>query len=159
MQPFNIIKDRGFQCLMKTGRPGLYIPSPMTISHDVKEVFIRSRQRISKMLRVRHDPSTCTNYSIDLTFFFESYQQYKGKLNFATDAWTSPNHKAYLAVTVHFEQNGIPVLMLLDIVHVATSHSGINLAAAFAKILDDFGISDKVRGTTELELYLTTINY
>jgi hypothetical protein len=25
------------------------------------------------------------------------------------------------------------------------SHSGINLAAAFAKILDDFGIGDKVR--------------
>lgn len=35
--------------------------------------------------------------------------------------------------------------MLLDIVEVAHSHSGLNLAAAFAKILDDFGISDKVR--------------
>jgi len=34
--------------------------------------------------------------------------------------------------------------MLLDIVEVAKSHSGINLAAAFAKILDDFGISNKV---------------
>jgi len=34
--------------------------------------------------------------------------------------------------------------MLLDIVELAQSHSGINLAAAFAKILDDFGISDKV---------------
>lgn len=34
--------------------------------------------------------------------------------------------------------------MLLDIVEVAKSHSGINLAAAFSKILDDFGISDKV---------------
>jgi hypothetical protein len=34
--------------------------------------------------------------------------------------------------------------MLLDIVEVARSHSGLNLAAAFAKILNDFGISDKV---------------
>jgi hypothetical protein len=34
--------------------------------------------------------------------------------------------------------------MLLDIVEVARSHSGINLAAAFAQILEDFGISDKV---------------
>jgi hypothetical protein len=34
--------------------------------------------------------------------------------------------------------------MLLDIVEVARSHSGLNLAAAFAKVLDDFGISDKV---------------
>lgn len=35
--------------------------------------------------------------------------------------------------------------MLLDIVQVARSHTGLNLAAAFAKILDEFGISDKVR--------------
>ena len=34
--------------------------------------------------------------------------------------------------------------MLLDIVEVMCSHSGLNLAAAFAKILDDFGINDKV---------------
>jgi hypothetical protein len=64
-------------------------------------------------------------------------------LSYATDAWTSPNHKAYVAVSVHFEKDGVPVSMLLDIVEVARSHSGLNLAAAFAKILDDFGISDK----------------
>jgi len=34
--------------------------------------------------------------------------------------------------------------MLLDLVEVAESHSGLNLAAAFAKILNDFGIADKV---------------
>ena len=34
--------------------------------------------------------------------------------------------------------------MLLDIVQVAESHSGVALAVAFAKILEDFGISDKV---------------
>ena len=48
---------------------------------------------------------------------------------------------------VSFEINGVPYTMLLDIVKVAKSHSGINLAAAFAKILDDFGISDKVSCT------------
>jgi len=64
-------------------------------------------------------------------------------LSYATDAWTSPNHRAYVAVSVHFEKDGVPVSMLLDIVEVARSHSGLNLAAVFAKILDDFGISDK----------------
>ena len=34
--------------------------------------------------------------------------------------------------------------MLLDLVEVAQSHSGVNLASAFAKILEDFGIEDKV---------------
>ena len=47
-------------------------------------------------------------------------------------------------MTVHFEKGGVPVAMLLDLVEVARSHSGKNLAAAFAKVLDDFGISDKV---------------
>jgi hypothetical protein len=34
--------------------------------------------------------------------------------------------------------------MPLDLVEVAKSHSGPNLAAAFAKVLEDFGISDRV---------------
>jgi len=50
------------------------------------------------------------------------------------DAWTSLNHKAYVAVPVHSEKEGVPVSMLLDIVEMAYSHSGINLAAVFAKI-------------------------
>ncbi len=47
-------------------------------------------------------------------------------------------------MTVHFEQNGQPVCFLLDLVEVAKSHSGINLVAAFVKILEDFGIENKV---------------
>jgi hypothetical protein len=46
-------------------------------------------------------------------------QEHDGKLNFATDAWTSPNHKAFVAVSVHFEHNGEPVSMVLDVVEVA----------------------------------------
>jgi hypothetical protein len=34
--------------------------------------------------------------------------------------------------------------MLLDLVEVAVSHSGLNLASAFSKVLADFGISNKV---------------
>lgn len=61
----------------------------------------------------------------------------------------SPNNKAYVAVTVTFELNSVQYTMLLDIVEVAKSHSGINLAAAFAKIFDGFGISDKVKYTSK----------
>lgn len=78
-----------------------------------------------------------------------------GTLSFATDAWTSPNHKAYVAVTVHFESKGKPLSMLLDIVELACSHSGINLATAFAKILKDFGISDKVKRLPQKEHNMT----
>lgn len=50
-----------------------------------------------------------------------------------------------MAITVHFENEGVPVSMLLDLVEVAESHSGINLARAFGEVLEEFGISDKVK--------------
>ena len=53
-------------------------------------------------------------------------------------------------MTVHLEQDGKPLSMLLDIVEVASSHSGVNLAEEFAKILNDFGISNKVSKACEV---------
>ncbi|KAG1718887.1 uncharacterized protein EDB91DRAFT_1009556, partial [Suillus paluster] len=97
-----------FQSLMKTGRPEYYIPSPSTVSHDVRLVFVRTHQRIANML-----------------------QKYEGELNFAMDAWMSPNHKAFMAESVHLEHKGKPVAMILDIVEVPKSHSGVTLAEAF----------------------------
>jgi hypothetical protein len=41
---FSIVKDRGFQTLMKTGRPNFHIPSPETVSRDVKDMFVRVRK-------------------------------------------------------------------------------------------------------------------
>ena len=52
MRPFNIVNDHGCQSLMKTGRPDYYIPSPSTVSHDVKRVFVRCCERIAEMLQV-----------------------------------------------------------------------------------------------------------
>ena len=139
MRPFSVVEDRGFHALMKTGRPEYYLPSRSTVSRDVKEVFEKVRERIAKMLQV------CENlaiyYNVILTVF---EQDHDSMLSFRTDAWTSPNSKAYIAVTVHLEQNGVPLCMLLDLVEVAKSHSGLNLATAFSSILEDFGISDKV---------------
>ena len=42
------------------------------------------------------------------------------------------------------EENGVPVSLLLDIVRVTCSHSGINLAKAFVQVLEEFGIAEKV---------------
>ena len=71
-------------------------------------------------------------------------QNFSSKLNFATDAWTSPNNKAYVALTVHLECDGKALSSLLNIVEVARSHSGINLAIVLADVLQTFGIEKKV---------------
>ena len=49
-----------------------------------------------------------------------------------------------MALTVHLERDGMPLSMLLDVVEVPVSHSGRNLARAFANVLQTFGIEDKV---------------
>ncbi|KAI0685384.1 hypothetical protein C8T65DRAFT_592366 [Cerioporus squamosus] len=117
----NHTRDCGFLVLMKTGCPGYHIPSPLTVSRDVKTVFARTRSCITKMLR-----------------------EYDGKLHFATDAWTSPNHRVFIAVTVHLEYQGAPLCLVLDVVEVAASHTGDHLAVVFAGILKEFGIEEKV---------------
>jgi hypothetical protein len=50
VRPFSIVEDRGFKLLMKTE---YYLPSTSTVSRDVRLVFGRTRERISKMLQVR----------------------------------------------------------------------------------------------------------
>ena len=60
-----------------------------------------------------------------------------------------------MAITVHMEHNSEPISMLLDIVEVAKTHTRVNLAAAFAKILEEYGISDKV--LISFEFYIIII--
>ncbi|KAG2040732.1 hypothetical protein BDR03DRAFT_857696, partial [Suillus americanus] len=113
----HVVQDRGFQSLMKMGRPDYYILSKSTVSRDVRLVFARTCQRIAKMMT-----------------------EYAGRLNFSTDAWMSPNHCAFVAVLVHLEHNGVPLCFPLDVVEVPKSHTGEELAQAFEGILEEFRI-------------------
>jgi hypothetical protein len=51
-RPFEIVSDRGFQSLMKSGRPAYNLPSSTTVSRDVKKVFVNVREHMAKMLQV-----------------------------------------------------------------------------------------------------------
>ncbi|KAG6838083.1 hypothetical protein C0991_001948 [Blastosporella zonata] len=44
--------------------------------------------------------------------------------------------------------NEQPISLLFDVVEVAESHSGLVLASAFAKVLEDFDVSDKILSIT-----------
>lgn len=120
-RPFEIVNDRAWKNLMKTGRPEYYTPSSSQVSKDLKQVFKNCRKRISKML-----------------------QDYDGALNFATDCWTSPNHGAYMAITVHFLYRDEPLALLLDIIEVPRSHTGKALAEEFSQVLVEMELSKKV---------------
>ena len=51
----NIVKDRQFEILMKTGWPGTSIPSPMTVSHAMSRLPLRGViNGLTKFLRYVH---------------------------------------------------------------------------------------------------------
>ena len=52
VRPLNIVKNRGFQCLMKTGQPDFDPPSPDMVAHDVKCMFKNAQKWIAKILQV-----------------------------------------------------------------------------------------------------------
>ncbi|KAK7015603.1 ribonuclease H-like domain-containing protein, partial [Favolaschia claudopus] len=65
-----------------------------------------------------------------------------------TDAWTSPNHRAFVAVGGHWEEDGKRINCLLDFVEVPKSHTGENLADVLHTVVDDFGIADRLISIT-----------
>lgn len=95
MRPYAVVKDRGFLSLMKTGRPGYWVPSPSTVIRDTRFVYDRTREKLARVL-----------------------QEYEGDVSLATDAWSSPNHRAFMAITVHFVYKEEPISLLLDVVEV-----------------------------------------
>ncbi|KAG1722144.1 uncharacterized protein EDB91DRAFT_1064029, partial [Suillus paluster] len=95
LRPFDVIKDRAFQSLMKMGRPEYHIPSPSTVSCHVQLVFVRTQKWVAKML-----------------------QEYDSKIDFTTDGWMSPNHRALVAFLAHFEHKGEPLSIPLDVIEV-----------------------------------------
>ena len=120
-RPANILTDHEFISMLTAGRPHITIPSPSTITRDVKSSFEACHSRISQLLR-----------------------DHTGRLHFGTDAWTSPNQRAFVVWMVHLEHDGQMLSFLLDIVGVPESHTGQTLAKAFHKMLVDFGIQNKI---------------
>ena len=120
-RPPGALNDRELRDLLTAGRPKLELPSPNTVRRDIKVAFEKSRDVIGDLLR-----------------------KHPGRLHFATDTWTSPNHRAICAWTVHLEHDGQPLSFLLDIIEIPESHTGATLAREFHNMLLRFGIEKKV---------------
>jgi hypothetical protein len=116
------------------------IPSPDTILRDIKASFDKCQERVARLLQVCQFNVLCLYFVADLL----PGQEHTGRLHFATDAWTSPNHRAFVAWMVHFEYEGVMMSFLLDIIEVPESHSGATLGKAFQTMLERFGLEKKV---------------
>ncbi|KAJ7142449.1 hypothetical protein C8R44DRAFT_602903, partial [Mycena epipterygia] len=81
--------------ILGAGRPEFNLPGRRTVSRDLNVCFGVSRAFIEELLK-----------------------EYNGRLSFATDAWTSPNHRAFIAWTVHLHHEGQLLSFPLDIFEV-----------------------------------------
>jgi hypothetical protein len=95
-------------------------------------------------------------------------KEYEGRINFTTNAWSSPNHWAFVAFSVHLEHNGMPLTFPLDVVEVAKvretlavevialnfwqSHTGFELALELERTLEEFGVIDKVSSLNNCDI-------
>jgi hypothetical protein len=52
LRPFEIVNDRAFIALIKTGRPDYQLPSSTTLARDVHNVFLNAKARMAKYLQV-----------------------------------------------------------------------------------------------------------
>ncbi|KAF8874618.1 hypothetical protein BD779DRAFT_1450826 [Infundibulicybe gibba] len=94
-RPPHIVCDREFSILMKAGRPTTALPSATTVMRDIKLSFDICRTNIDNILK---------NHS--------------GQVHFATDAWTSTNHRAYVAWTIHLHHQGSILTFALDMMEL-----------------------------------------
>jgi len=54
----------------------------------------------------------------DIKLWLTDSQGCKGDISFVMDSWSSPNHYAYVAVMAHFQIQGEPMVIVLDVVKV-----------------------------------------
>jgi hypothetical protein len=119
-------------------------------ARDVKAAFERCSGHIAKLLQV-----CCPTIHARMAANDSLTQEYPGRLHFATDAWTSPNHCAFVAWTVHLEHQGQMLGFLLDIVEVPESHTGATLAREFHNMLLCFGLENKVQSPCQTLMHFS----
>ncbi|KAF5372622.1 hypothetical protein D9758_005249 [Tetrapyrgos nigripes] len=119
----HIVEDRKLQELMLSGRLQASFPRRKRVAEDIKTAFEHCSERIVTLLK-----------------------EYPGQISFATDAWTSPNHRAFVAWTIHLQHQGKLLVFLLDIIEVPKSHTGEVLTREFDKMLERHGLQQKILG-------------
>lgn len=123
LQPFSIVEDRGFQNLMKICAPSYKIPS---------------RKYFSKTLL----PSIYEQKKVDLK---SKLQNEALSVTLTTDSWTSPVNDSFTAVTVHYINELFEMkAYLLECAEANESHTSQYLASEILRVVDEWGLSDKV---------------
>jgi hypothetical protein len=110
-RPFAIVADAELIEILTDLNNKVIVPSPTTLSRDVREIFNMSRLKVASILQVCFF-RTFKSISLELTFM----QSYPGRLHLCVDGWTSPNVIAFLGATVHWVVDGRMQSLILDFI-------------------------------------------
>ncbi|MBW0560752.1 hypothetical protein O181_100467, partial [Austropuccinia psidii MF-1] len=122
--PISIIKSKSFQVLLELCNPNItHIMVQCTaLTAHLSNIYFYHQEHICKIL-------TTNKYLLSLT----------------TDTWTSPNVTAYMAVTGHFINANLNlILVLFGLSEVEGDHSGALLAKHFLNIIQRYNISNQI---------------
>ena len=86
-----------------------------TVSRDVQIVFTQTHAHIGQMLQVSLNSVV---FNLEMARDSPITKEHAGHISFATNAWTLPNHLAYVAITAHLEIRGEPICIVLNVVEL-----------------------------------------
>ncbi|KAI0061953.1 hypothetical protein BV25DRAFT_1804976 [Artomyces pyxidatus] len=87
-RPFNSVLDPDYQAEVELLRPGTVIPSPRTISEDVKAIYKSVSQKVKEYF------SVCCYCSCLIG------SKHAGSIHLVIDGWTAPFAYSYLGVVI-----------------------------------------------------------
>lgn len=142
-RPFTVVKDRCYKWLQREGRPDRYIPTREQVSKDVGKLYKKSKKRLASELQVV--VSFYQIFGTDILWF----KACEGELAIALDCWTSPNHRPWMSISVsrlRKREDGVeePITHVLDFIELPCSHTGRNMAECVVRVLEEYGIQNKV---------------
>ena len=111
--PFKIVEEWGFLLMVKAGLPNYYLPSTSNASSNICIVFAWTSTCIRQMLQVSVSNKIKANREWP-TGKIETHWPDK----FLMDAWTLPNHYAYVAVMAQLVVWDLLICIVLNIIEL-----------------------------------------
>jgi hypothetical protein len=123
--PFTTVESSAFQGMLEALNEGVkkyLVKSGSTIRNWAKDAYLKAQQQI-----IQHLGNS------------------KSRVHISFDLWTSPNSYAILGIMAHYVNQDLRnESALLGFKRVKGSHSGENMAAAMAPVLEEFGVVPKL---------------
>jgi Protein of unknown function (DUF 659) len=127
IQPFKVVEGDSFRKMVSRFDPVYQIPTRNTIKKFIKKSFDRRRNKIKEYIS----------------------KNIPGKVSITTDIWSSIKNEGFLGITIHFiDKNWVLKHFTLDLFRFKGSHTGQSIANEIYKIIEEFGLQNRVISMT-----------